>query len=73
MVLKEAEQAWSGTDCADLADLAEEIHGYIGWPASKKKQARKNLIADHPRKSLKHQPAYISRGWILRASRPKIH
>ncbi|ESQ16568.1 MAG: hypothetical protein N838_26015, partial [Thiohalocapsa sp. PB-PSB1] len=45
MVLKEAEQAWSGTDCADLADLAEEIHGYIGWPASKKKQARKNLIA----------------------------
>jgi len=43
-VLKQAKQAWSGPDCAELADLAEEIHGFIGWPASKKKQARKEQI-----------------------------
>jgi hypothetical protein len=28
-----------------LADLAEQIHGYIGWPAKQKKQARQELIA----------------------------
>jgi CRISPR-associated protein Csm5 len=44
-VLKEAEQNWSGSVCAELADLAEEIHGYIGWPAKQKKQARQELIA----------------------------
>ncbi|MGB5736809.1 MAG: hypothetical protein WBM40_20450, partial [Thiohalocapsa sp.] len=44
-VLKQAEQAWSGPDCAEQVDLAEEIHGFIGWPASKKKQARKDQIA----------------------------
>ena len=44
-VLKAAEQQWTGPDCAELADLAEEIHGYIGWPAKQKKQARQALIA----------------------------
>jgi len=44
-VLKEAEQNWAGPVCAELADLAEEIHGFIGWPAKQKKQARKDLIA----------------------------
>ncbi|MEA3642574.1 MAG: RAMP superfamily CRISPR-associated protein [Lamprobacter sp.] len=44
-VLKAAEQQWSGPVCADLADLAEAIHGYIGWPAKQKKQARQALIA----------------------------
>lgn len=45
VTLKEAEQQWSGSVCAELANLAEEIHGYIGWPAKKKKDARKQLIA----------------------------
>ena len=44
-VLKAADQHWSGPVCAELAELAEEIHGYIGWPAKQKKQARKDLIA----------------------------
>jgi len=44
-VLKAAEQQWTGPECADLADLAEAIHGYIGWPAKAKKQARQALIA----------------------------
>jgi len=44
-VLKAAEQQWSGPVCAELADLAEEIHGFIGWPAKNKKQVRKDLIA----------------------------
>ncbi|MEA1051763.1 RAMP superfamily CRISPR-associated protein [Lamprobacter modestohalophilus] len=44
-VLKVAEQQWSGPVCSELADLAEEIHGFIGWPAKQKKQARKDLIA----------------------------
>ncbi len=44
-VLKVAEQQWTGPECAELADLAEEIHGYIDWPAKKKKEARQALIA----------------------------
>lgn len=43
-LLKEAEQNWQGDGCTQLADLAEEIHGYIGWPSSKKKQARREQI-----------------------------
>lgn len=43
--LKEAEQDWHGDVCIQLADLAEEIHSFIGWPSSKKKQARKDQIA----------------------------
>jgi hypothetical protein len=43
-LLAEAEQDWSGSVCAELVDLAEEIYGFIGWPAKKKKQARKNQI-----------------------------
>jgi hypothetical protein len=43
--LKEAKQNWSGPVCAELAALAEEIHGYIGWPAKQKKLARQELIA----------------------------
>jgi CRISPR-associated protein Csm5 len=44
-VLKEAEQNWSGPVCTELAALAEEIHGFIGWPAKQKRQARQALIA----------------------------
>jgi len=43
-LLKEAEQNWQGDVCIQLADLAEEIHGYIGWPSSKKKQVRREQI-----------------------------
>lgn len=43
-VLKEAVESLSAEDSAALADLAEEIYGYIGWPASKKKGARKAQI-----------------------------
>jgi len=32
-------------DCTHLADLAEAIHGDIGWPAKQKKQARQALMA----------------------------
>ncbi len=42
--LKQAESAWSGPVCRQLADLADEVYGFIGWPASKKKQERKALI-----------------------------
>ena len=44
-LLKEAEQGWTGPVCTELADLAEAIHAFIGWPAAKKKQARKAQIA----------------------------
>ncbi|NBC47168.1 MAG: CRISPR-associated protein Csm5 [Gammaproteobacteria bacterium] len=44
-VLSEAEQEWSGPACGELADLAEAIYAFIGWPAKKKKQARKEQIA----------------------------
>ncbi len=44
-LLKEAEQDWHGDVCIQLADLAEAIHGFVGWPSSKKKQARKDQIA----------------------------
>lgn len=43
-LLKEAESNWQGQDCIDLADLAHEIYGFIGWPASKKKQERRDQI-----------------------------
>lgn len=42
--LKQARTDWRGPVCAALADLAEEVYGFIGWPASKKKQERKALI-----------------------------
>lgn len=41
---KQAQTDWGGPVCAQLADLAEEVYGFIGWPASKKKQERKALI-----------------------------
>ena len=44
-LLAEAEQDWSGPVCDELADLAEAIYAFIGWPAKKKKQARKEQIA----------------------------
>jgi len=31
-------------DGRTLADLAEEIYSFIGWPASKKKRERKEQI-----------------------------
>ena len=42
--LNQAQTDWSGPVCAQLADLAEEVYAFIGWPASKKKQERKALI-----------------------------
>ena len=44
VLLKEAAESWPAEDCVALADLAEEIYGYIGWPAGKKKSARKEQI-----------------------------
>lgn len=44
-LLKTADEQWTGAERAELADLAEEIHGFIGWPARQKKQARKEIIA----------------------------
>ncbi|MBV5310882.1 RAMP superfamily CRISPR-associated protein [Chromatium okenii] len=43
-LLKEAQAAWPATDCAALADLADEIYRFIGWPASKKKRERQEQI-----------------------------
>jgi CRISPR-associated protein Csm5 len=43
-LLKEAQESWSGPECHDLADLALEIYGFIGWPASKKKRQRQEQI-----------------------------
>ncbi|MTW21321.1 RAMP superfamily CRISPR-associated protein [Allochromatium palmeri] len=43
-VLKEAAESWPAEDCVALADLAEEIYGYIGWPTSKKKRERQAQI-----------------------------
>lgn len=43
-LLKEAEQDWQGQECRELADLAVEIYGFIGWPASKKKRERQAQI-----------------------------
>ena len=42
--LKQAQTDWNGPVCIQLAGLAEEVYGFIGWPASKKKQERKALI-----------------------------
>ncbi|MBP8282765.1 MAG: CRISPR-associated protein Csm5 [Chromatiaceae bacterium] len=44
LALKDAQAAWRGPVCQELADLAEAVYGFIGWPASKKKQERKALI-----------------------------
>lgn len=44
-LLKEAESGWQGPECAQLADLAQAIYAFIGWPASKKKQQRQAQIA----------------------------
>jgi CRISPR-associated protein Csm5 len=44
VLLKEAEETWTGPECRELADLALEIYGFIGWPASKKKRQRQDQI-----------------------------
>ena len=43
-LLKEAQESWAGPDCTALADLALEVYGFIGWPASKKKRERQAQI-----------------------------
>lgn len=43
-LLKQAQDAWPASECVTLADLAEEIYSFIGWPASKKKRERKEQI-----------------------------
>ena len=50
-LLKDAEENWQGQECAELADLALEIYGFIGWPASKKKRQRKAQIEAIRKKS----------------------
>ena len=45
-LLKEADANWQGPECAELADLAEEISSFVGWPAKKKKAQRLKLIAN---------------------------
>jgi hypothetical protein len=44
--LKEAAQNWPAAESRELADLAEEIYGFVGWPASKKKRERQSQIGD---------------------------
>lgn len=43
-LLKEANENWPAAESRELADLAEEIYGFIGWPASKKKKERQEQI-----------------------------
>lgn len=43
-LLKEAMQDWPPTESRELAHLAEEIYGFIGWPAQKKKRERQTQI-----------------------------
>jgi CRISPR-associated protein Csm5 len=44
-LLKKAQDEWEGLICVELADLAEEIYGFLGWPGNKKKkQERRALV-----------------------------
>lgn len=43
-LLKEAQEDWPAAECQQLAGLAEEIYGFIGWPSGKKKQERRAQI-----------------------------
>lgn len=43
-LLREASEHWSGPECRNLADLALEVHAFIGWPKKEKKQKRQQLI-----------------------------
>ncbi len=45
-LLKETAQNWPAAESRELADLAEEIYGFTGWPASKKKRERQAQIRD---------------------------
>ncbi len=45
ITLKEAGEGWPSAEASTLADLAEAIYGYIGWPASKKRPQRQAQIA----------------------------
>lgn len=42
--LKDAAEGWNGPACEQLADLAEDAFGFIGWPKGRKKKERKALI-----------------------------
>ena len=42
--LKQAQTEWTGPVCVQLAHLAEEVYGYIGWGSGAKKRERKELI-----------------------------
>lgn len=49
-LLADAEQDSSGPLCDELADLAEAIYAFIGWPTKKKKRrARSRLLQSGPR------------------------
>jgi len=43
-LLKTAAQTWPQPERSELADLAEQIYGYLGWPAGKKKRERQEQI-----------------------------
>jgi len=43
-LLKTAAQTWPQPERSELADLAEQIYGYLGWPAAKKKRERQEQI-----------------------------
>ncbi len=44
-LLKEAIANWPAAESRELADLADEIYGFIGWSSSKKRKERQELIA----------------------------
>jgi len=43
-LLREAGKGWPATECRELADLAEAVYGFKGWPAPKKKRERQEQI-----------------------------
>jgi CRISPR-associated protein Csm5 len=43
-LLKVAQDTWPPAECAALADLAEEVYRFMGWPAKKKKEERQSQI-----------------------------
>jgi CRISPR-associated protein Csm5 len=45
-LLKTAQDNWPAAECIALADLAEEIYHFIGWPGGKKKRERQQQIQD---------------------------
>lgn len=49
-LIKTALDDWDAQDCQRLADLAEEVYQYLGWPANKKKKQARRADIDALRK-----------------------